>query len=48
MATIYSYPTVNLERTDIKLGTDESPRSKATKNFPVQSIIDPVPETKGD
>ena len=48
MAIIYSYPTVNPERTDLILGTDVSTSSKATKNFTVQSIIDLVTVATGD
>ena len=48
MAIIYSYPTVNPERTDLILGTDVSTSNKATKNFTVQSIIDLVTVATGD
>ena len=48
MAIIYSYPTVNPERTDLILGTDVSVAGKPTKNFTVQSIIDLVTVATGD
>ena len=48
MAIIYSYPTVNPEKTDLVLGTDVSSSNKATKNFTVQSIIDLVTTATGD
>jgi len=48
MAIIYSYPTVNPEKTDLVLGTDVSSSNKATKNFTVQSIIDLVTIATGD
>ena len=48
MAIIYSYPTVNPERTDLILGTDVSSSNKATKNFTIQSVIDLVTVATGD